>query len=328
MLHFYCIEEHDPAFNLALEQVISSETDAPAFFLWRNAPSVILGRNQNAQAETRLPLLAERGVRLVRRETGGGAVYHDLGNVNCSFAAFRTEETPEPTFQDFALPIVGALRSFGIEAEFSGRNDLSVRGRKVSGCAKRARDGRTLFHGTLLFDCDLNAMEELLTPSECKLRAKGVASVRARVMNLRELLPQWDADRFLSEMTQALLREFQLARVEEVPEKYLEKAEALADSKYRTWEWNVGFSPEFAQVRTRRFPCGSVSLSFSIRKGMLRDVKIHGDFFGSRDASELESLLQGAPFRRDALAALVSSFPVGECVEGLSAEDFLTLFET
>lgn len=326
MRHFYRIEQNDPAFNLALEQTILARTDAPAFSLWRNAPSVIIGRNQNAQAEVDLPLLAERGIRLVRRETGGGAVYHDLGNVNFSFFSFLKEGERFPAFEDFLFPMIEILRSFGVEAEFSGRNDISVAGRKVSGCAKCVHDGRVLFHGTLLFDCDLDAMEAVLSPPECKLQARGVRSVRSRVMNLKERLPDWDADRFFDETMRAVLKRFGAEKAESPPEEWMREAEALAEAKHRKWEWNVGSSPEFSHSRTMRFPCGTVSLSLSLRKGVVRSVRIHGDFFGTRDVRELEDALCGVPFRKEELERRIALFPVSECVEGLSGGELLALF--
>ncbi len=326
MHHFYRIEQNDPAFNLALEQTILARMDAPAFSLWRNAPSVIIGRNQNAQSEVDLPLLSKRGIRLVRRETGGGAVYHDLGNVNFSFFSFLKEDDRFPSFEKFLSPMVEALRSFGVDAEFSGRNDISVGGRKISGCAKLVHGGRILFHGTLLFDCNLDAMEAVLSPPECKLQARGVRSVRSRVMNLKELLPDWDADRFFEEMMRAVLIRFGAKRAAVPPEMWMREAEILAEAKYRKWEWNVGVSPEFAHSKTMRFPCGTVSLALSLRKGVVRSVRIHGDFFGARDVQELENGLCGVPFRKADLARRIALLPVSECVEGLSGDELLALF--
>ena len=256
-MDYYWNERTDPAYNLALEEVMTAQADAPFAMLWRNRPAVIVGRNQNACREFNSDYAREHGVAVVRRMTGGGAVYHDLGNLNYSIFAFETDANRRYIdFAPFAEPVLTALRALGVAAEFSGRNDILVNGRKVSGSAKCVHAGRILFHGTLLFDVDFGAMAAVLTPPRAKIEAKGVASVRARVANLNEFLPDLDRDTFRRAMERELLRQFGLKEPLPIPDNWKREAERTADERYRSWEWNFGESPDFSFERTGRFPGG------------------------------------------------------------------------
>ena len=187
----------DPAYNLALEEIIASDYPFEAVMLWRNEPSIIIGRNQNTEAEINAAAVRERGINVVRRITGGGAVYHDLGNINYTIAA-NDRQLDNEAFARNAQIIIDVLHKMGVPAEFHGRNDILVDGRKVSGSAKSVLSNRTLFHGTLLFDADLSVLSQVLTPDEEKIKAKGIKSVRSRVANLKEFLPDWSADDVVS----------------------------------------------------------------------------------------------------------------------------------
>ena len=229
-MDYYWNERTDPAYNLALEEVMTAQADAPFAMLWRNRPAVIIGRNQNACREFDSAYAREHGIAVVRRMTGGGAVYHDLGNLNYSIFAFETDANKRYIdFAPFAEPVLSALRALGVNAEFSGRNDILVNGRKVSGSAKCVHDGRILFHGTLLFDVDFEAMAAVLTPPQAKIEAKGVSSVRARVANLNEILPDLTRDTFRPAMERELLRQFDLKEPLPIRDNWKREAERIAD---------------------------------------------------------------------------------------------------
>ena len=180
------LSTHDPYYNLAVEEYLFQTAEDEVFMLWQNEPTVVIGKNQNAYAEVELDVLRERGIHLARRITGGGAVYHDLGNVNYTFIAKSGQQGID--FAHFTAPILRALAELGIRAELSGRNDLLVDGRKFSGNAQYSANGKTLHHGTLLFDSDLTVLSDVLRPDEEKIRSKAVRSVRSRVTNLAPLL--------------------------------------------------------------------------------------------------------------------------------------------
>ena len=323
---FYRNERTDPAYNLALEEIMAAQADEPFAMIWRNRPSVIIGRNQNACREFDAAYVREHGLAVVRRMTGGGAVYHDLGNLNYTLLAFETGS--DARYADFAVlarPVLDALRALGVEAEFSGRNDILVGGRKVSGSAKRVHDGRILFHGTLLFDADMDAMTAALTPPRLKIEAKGVASVRARVANLREFLPALDRETFPGAFAAALTARLGIGEATPVHDNWIREAERLADERYRSWEWTFGESPDFAFERTARFSGGTVTAHLDVHQGVVRRARFSGDFFGARPVDELADALAGCPHRPEALLAALSCLEPGRFIEGATAESLAEL---
>ena len=244
-MRFLANPSTDPHFNLAfdeycLETVISNE---PYFFLWRNRPSVIIGLNQNAYSEVNLKYLDEQGITLARRVTGGGAVYHDLQNLNYTIIG-RDGISP--------APMVEALRLLGVPAELSGRNDIFVEGRKVSGYARRVSKSQEIIHGTLMYDVDLETLTKVLDTPESKMRAKGIESVKSRVANLKDYLPGFGS---LDEV-QAALQEI-LADGDgpmDFPEGGLGEVKQLRDSKFATWDFIYGHSHEAGFTRKAKLP--------------------------------------------------------------------------
>lgn len=323
---FFINERNDAAYNLALEEIMTGSVSGDAFLLWRNSPAVIVGRNQNTHGEVNLDFVRANSIQVVRRMSGGGAVYHDLGNVNFSCIT-DAEEHSFASFESFAHPILQVLRDFGVPACFSGRNDILVDGRKVSGTAKCFTGGRVLFHGTLLFDADLSMLSRVLTPSKGKVISKGIQSVRSRVANLREWLPQWDSNQFFMELAMAMTHQLEISGTSEIPDEFCRRAESLAASKYAAWEWNYGASPAYDFVKNGRFPGGCLSLGMNIRQGIIQKAGFSGDFFGAKPISELAEALEGVPHRRDAILMALNKFHLEEYLLGISEQDFLELFE-
>ena len=315
----------DAAYNLALEELLATDYPRGAIMLWRNDNAIIVGRNQNTAAEIDAEYVREHRIHVVRRTTGGGAVYHDLGNVNYTIIA-TGRQLEQEAFARNAGIIVEVLNSMGVAAEFHGRNDILVEGRKVSGSAKRVLADRTLFHGTLLFDTDLSVLGAALTPDESKIRAKGIASVRSRVANLREFLPQWNVEKFLDELRARLLRVTGQGEFLEIPAEYRRRAEALADSKYRTWEWNYGTVGSYSYCWRGRFPCGGVEVRFNVTDNRIADMNITGDFFGSEEVAALAARFNGVIPERKAIAAVIAGNDIGRYISGLTPEEFLSLF--
>lgn len=283
------------------------------FYLWKNAPAVIIGENQNAYAEVNLDYLAANGVTLARRTTGGGAVYHDLNNLNYSFIGEDVS----------AQPMADALHSLGVCAELTGRNDIFVEGHKVSGYARRVECARELVHGTLLFDVDLGALQIALDTPFSKMKAKGVKSVRSVVANLKDYLPQCvDVDGF----KQALLDYFapQL-KPYKLNGEQLAQIDALCSSKFATREWNLGKSPEATFLRKAKFPCGTVEVEVLINGGNIGQIGFAGDFMGGRSALELAEKLRGLAFDKAVLADALTKEGVENYFDALSVEDLLPL---
>lgn len=280
-------------YNMAFDEALLSRQVAggTVFCLWQNGPSVIIGLNQSAYAEVNLPYLEQNGITLARRVTGGGAVYHDLGNLNYTITgAIQTLDEAACLQQ-----IVDALRELGVPAERSGRNDILVEGRKCSGYAKRMEKDRIMVHGTLMFDVNLSQLTEALAVPGSKLSAAGIASVRSRVANLKEYLPQFA---HIQAFRQALQERLAGNGTEiTLSPEWLRAVQEMADTRFSTWEWNFGHSPTASFQKRRKFPCGTVEARFSLKHGCVDGLSFGGDFLGNLPASELAQKLQGVPFR-------------------------------
>ncbi len=303
----------DPYFNMAFDSYVLENTDFEGVYLWQNAPSVILGLNQSIYAEVNLPYLRAHGILPVRRVSGGGAVYHDLGNVNYTFVGSGAWVASGPSV------IADALRSMGVPADVTGRNDILVDGRKCSGYAKRYASGgvsssrRVMVHGTLMYDVDLEMLTQALAVPGSKLSAAGVESVRMRVANLHEYLPYGSVQEFMTAVLGFCTKQGALCTL---TTQQLDEVEQIAETKFRSWEWIYGHSPSAEFSRTCKFPCGTVTVRYSLKHGRFTEVSFEGDFLGARPASELAAMMTGK--RPEDLYTL----PVGEYFDGLSVEEF------
>ena len=317
-MKLYVNRNTDPYFNLAAEQYLMEHEDDEVFMLWRNDRSIIIGRNQNAYAEINRTFVDEHAIPVVRRLTGGGAVFHDLGNLCFTFIV-KHEAGQVMDFSRFCRPIIESLQSLGVPAALSGRNDMTVEGRKFSGNAECVLGEKILHHGTILFSADLSFLSGALQVREDKMRSKGIKSVRSRVCNLSSYLP----DLTVTDLMEHLARSVVAERATFADEQ-IEGIQALVQSKYRTWEWNYGVSKQYEKQVMHRFPYGSVELSYTADRGILKAVKLEGDFFAIGDVSAWETALLGCPLKRESLAERLRD--AGEILHGISSEDLLSLF--
>ena len=322
------------------EYVLEHGPSEPVFYLWRNSPAVIIGLNQNPYAEVNLPYLQEHGIALVRRITGGGAVYHDLGNLNYSIVG------PSKCFADDRPGVIAnALMSMGVPAGLGGRNDIFVDGRKCSGYAKRLSRDRMMIHGTLMFDVDLEALVSALSIPGSKVSAAGIASVRSRVANLRDYLPGFTMEQFTAALQEHLAAgdgpfeeispRASLGRNDKkgspsAPFCHTEPSERASVSpidsaKFRSWEWIYGRSPQAEFSRSVKLACGTLELSWSLRHGRLSGVRFEGDFIGLEDPASLAARLEDVPFTREALAPLLQD--ASSFFDSASPADLLAAFD-
>lgn len=320
----------DPTYNLALEEVLfhTVTPDHPGWFLlWRNSPSIIIGRHQNTVEEINEAYIRDTKLPVVRRSTGGGAVYHDEGNLNFSFLQ-SIERNQSVSFAQFLNPILLALTDLGLDAEFSSRNDITVQGRKVSGSAQRRSGTHILHHGTMMINLDMSILGQALTGNPDKYESKGVSSHRARVVNLCELLPaDWTQEESMQHVVSALKARCADGVGEITPETEA-AVQRLAQEKYRSWEWNYGKSPSFTERRRKRFPWGALECRLNVKDGIIQQCRMYGDFFSARDMRELEELFCGVPREPDALSARLESVPLEYWFVGGERESLLEFFRT
>jgi lipoate-protein ligase A len=306
----------DARVNLALEEYVfrHKPADEDVLLFYVNAPAIIIGRNQNTIEEIDADVVAARDITVVRRVSGGGAVYHDLGNLNFSFM------TPDVKarfnrYDKFTRPVIEVLHDLGAPAELGGRNDILAGGRKISGNAQFASPTRMFSHGTLLLDSDLDAVTAALRPKPGKVESKGVKSIRSRVANISEFLRDpLDVDELRERIVERIFGTRDRARIPQIAlgEADWAAVHALVASKYGTWGWNYGENPRSNVQRARRFPAGELDVRLDVQEGRIASARIFGDFMGREDVGTLEARLLGLPYDRTAIGAALHEIPMSD----------------
>lgn len=302
----------DPTLNLAMEEYVlkNMPKDDSYFLFYVNRPSIIIGKNQNTIEEVNQPYIDEHGIDVVRRISGGGAVYHDTGNLNFSFVT-DDDGNSFHNFKKFTEPIVEALQSLGVDTDMSGRNDIQVGSAKISGNAMVKVKDRMFSHGTLMLNSELNEVQNALKVNPAKIKSKGIKSVRSRVANISEFLDEpLDIDRFKEIILKTIFGE--ATQVEEyiLTDDDWKKIEQLSNEKYRTWEWNYGRNPKYNFEREEKFEKGFVQIKLDVKKGRIEHAKIFGDFFGEGDITELENALEGTMHEFDSIEEALSNYDI------------------
>ena len=343
-MYYYESTTTDPYENLAIEEHLFETLPAGAglFMLWQNRDAVVVGKYQSAAEEINAAYVREHGVAVVRRLSGGGAVYHDPGGLN--YTLIFDEESPgapgaaesDAVWRQCMAPLLAVLRSYGLDAQFSGRNDILVRNpqavmneddtadgwRKIAGCAQYSRGGRTLHHGCILFDTDLEKVAAALTPGEAKFVSRSDKSVAARVTTIRACLEKRSRQVVTMEQFRRDLRQAYGTSVPyALSAEDLEAIRRLRDEKYRTWAWNYGFRADYEVKKIRRFEAGTVQAEMAVRGGCIEEVRFSGDFFADSDLTELETALQGQPLDDH----LAEELPEKEYIKGVSTAELVRL---
>jgi lipoate-protein ligase A len=319
----------DARLNLALEEHVLRNRieDDDLLLFYVNAPAIIIGRNQNTVEEINGDIVDARGIRVVRRVSGGGAVYHDLGNLNFSFMT-RDVHARFNRYDLFNRPVVEVLRELGVPAEIGGRNDILADGRKISGNAQFATAGRMLSHGTLLLDANLDDVTAALRPKPGKVESKGVKSIRSRVANISEFLREpITVDELRERILERIFGTRDRARIPRVAlgDADWSAAHELLERRYGNWNWNFGENPPCNVQRVRRFPAGEIDARLDVHGGRVTGVRFFGDFMGRAEVSELEARLGGLIYDRESLTAALGAVDVREFFGDISRDEVLDL---
>lgn len=319
-------KNNDPRYNLALEEYVLKHIDIDDDFilLWQNEPSIIIGRNQNTYEEINAEYVEKHNINVVRRISGGGAVYHDFGNLNYTFVTKNTKDNLN-NFRKFTKPVIDALNSLGVNAYFAGRNDILIEEKKFSGNAQTYFKNRMFHHGTLLFDADLDMVSRVLQVKLEKIESKGIKSNRSRVTNilpfLKEKISILDFEDYLLKFV--LKTDDIGSKTYKLTTEDFLAIEKLRREKYSTWEWNYGENPDFTVQKEKRFVGGKVSFHFDISESKFKDIKIFGDFFGEEEISELEKAFVGVKYTKEDVVKFLDSLNIHNYFHNISKDDLI-----
>ena len=321
---------HDPEYNMAFEEYCFRNLpleNEEYVFLWSNSPTILLGKNQNTYQEINEKYINENGIKVVRRITGGGAIYQDLENLNFSFVT-KTKGNEKIDFKKYYIPIVNALKKIGVDAELSGRNDVTIEGQKCIGASQSVWQGRVLSDGSILFNVEMDALSKALTVRKEKLESKGVKSVRSRVTNIKPYLKRdITVDEFKDELLKAIFEVENQEPVEyKLSEEELKGVMKIYEERFSRKEWNYGASPKAEYSHYERFPIGSIEVFFNVENMKINSLKIHGDFFGTADKAELEEFLNGCEYSENVLTEKLRNTDLAPYFGNLEKKDFIGMF--
>ena len=327
MLYVNTGNSHDPSINLAAEEYvirhIAPEEEILLFYI--NGPSIIIGRNQNTIQEINTDYVEANNIKVVRRLSGGGAVYHDEGNLNFSFIAPHSKDNFH-NFKKFTEPVIKVLNNMGVLAELRGRNDIVVNDQKISGNAQYVAGERMVSHGTLLWQADLGRVGEALRVKAAKIESKGIKSIRSRVANITEFIEgePMSVEAFREHIIESVFEGKEIKSYQLTASDW-EAVEKLADERYRNWDWNYGRSPAFDIQRETRYAGGEIEVYLDVAQGEIKDIKFYGDFFGQRGVDELETLLVGTRYAPESLAKALEKVTISDYFVNYSLEELIAL---
>ena len=317
-------KSHNPYFNLACEEYLMKNFSEDIFMLWQNDNTIVVGKNQNTLSEINSDYVKEHKIKVVRRMSGGGAVYHDKGNINFTF--ILTDDKLFSNYEAFTQPVINFLSELGVKAELSGRNDILIDGKKISGNAQFMHNGRILHHGTLLFSSLEDKISKALNVSEEKIRSKGIKSVKSRVTDISShLKTPLTTEQFMQKLGEFVVKTSPNCQEYDITADFSE-IEKLMHEKYETWEWNYGYSPKYDFKNKKRFSCGEVEVMLSIGSdGEITTAKIYGDFFSPNPADDFCKMLCGLKHKKEDVSALLNKTNISDYISGITNEEFIDI---
>ncbi len=316
----------DPYFNLALEEYLLREKNGEYFVLWRDEPCIVVGKNQNTLSEINEEYIKKHDIKVVRRQSGGGAVFHDLGNLNFTFIV-EDDGKKFNDFQTFVIPIIGVLNELGVKAEFSGRNDLLIDGKKFSGNAQCKYKNRVMHHGTLLFSSDIVNLSDALISKPIKFSDKAVKSVSSRITNISEHLQEsFSVIDFKNKIFEYIDKEEKDKVITTLDNKEIEEVKNLVKTKYETRFLTASISPKYNFYNEKKLSIGTIELSIDVEKGIMQHIKIFGDFFGEGNIENIEKALIGKKHNTKEIHSVIDNINMKKYFGNIKKEDFIELF--
>ncbi|MBY6950562.1 lipoate--protein ligase [Clostridium botulinum] len=328
-MQFLVNKSTNPFFNLALEEYLLKNVDIREdyFILWQNEPTIVIGKHQNTLKEINMNFVKDNNINVVRRNSGGGAVYHDLGNINFTFIT-KYDEKHLLDFKTFTNPVVYSLGKLNVKAELSGRNDILIDGRKISGNSQHIYKDRFLHHGTLLFNSELENLVKALNVDNDKILSKGIESIKSRVTNIKEHVKE---DIFMEKFKEILIENIFMWNKSSLKEynltnDHINDIEKLMEEKYMTWQWNYGYSPEFNYRNSKRFQGGKLEVLLNIVEGHINECKIYGDFLGLMDVSEIEKKIIGVKYGEEYIDEFLKGIDIKKYFGTISFDEIKSCF--
>lgn len=316
-------ENTDPYFNIASEEYLLKNFNDDLFLLYRNEPSIVVGKHQNTLSEINYHYVLEKDLKVVRRISGGGTVFHDLGNLNFSFIT-----TGEPgllvDYKKYLKPIVEALKSLGLKATISERNDLFLKGKKITGTASHVHKSRVMHHGTLLFSSEMSDLSEALHNAPSNYSDKAVKSIRSKVTNIGDHLNNdMDVIQFRDILIGHILETFDDASLYEYSDTDLKEISKLRLNKFSKWNWNYGYSPKYHFRKENASPGGNLEVRMNVEKGVITKLRICGDIINVKDLGELEEMLTGTIHDPAMIRRMLSKVDVSDFIREIDNEDLI-----
>jgi lipoate-protein ligase A len=321
-----CIKHRstDPYFNIATDEFIFKHLKEDCFMLWQNDNAIIVGKHQNTLAEINLDYVKEHDIKVVRRLSGGGAVYHDMGNLNFTFTRSSDRDDDLVDFKRYTAPIIAVLQEMGVNAEFSGRNDIMIEGKKFSGNAEHVFKNKVMHHGTLLFSSSMPNISGALKINPLKYKDRAVKSIPKRVTNIQDHLKEpMTVEQFADRIMDYIIQNYEDCKPYEFSDEDLKMIESIKKEKYETWDWNYGYSPNYDFKQGVKTSGGLLEMNLNVSNGIIQEVKIQGDFFHIRDINDIEEALANTPHEEAKIREKLAPFNFKDYFKDISVDDLV-----